>query len=374
MLNKFSILQLKLFWVLLVYQVSFIPAEEVCKFAYKGQPEELRDSTIVLPAKVVALSEYFYVGMTAVDTVTEKATGKIFKTKPKVAYINGKLPSIGWDGTGFTFLNPYPLLAEQTVFAIMIEYEITMDSITDNGDTIQIFESDTTVSFDYTVKIEDGTILSDTVELTCWGRKLEICYNDIPVAIVDETMDTLELRFSEVEVDTVYDYYNVSIELTNKVGTQTDKETFMLTDTGPYFTCTFPRIIDSTPNPGDGVLQHQVKDTIIAAFKNQDLPLDTLRVSVPYIHSSAIYSSKTFSRKLDLSIVRTGAGQHILRFSNLPGLGKMKLYTVNGRKILDQSLRQGNVSLFLPKAFSHAVYFMHFEFGEHAFREKILLF
>ena len=43
-------------------------AEEVCKFAYKGQPEDYINDTIVVPDEMVAMSEYLYVG-TPIDIV-----------------------------------------------------------------------------------------------------------------------------------------------------------------------------------------------------------------------------------------------------------------------------------------------------------------
>ncbi|GAJ14882.1 unnamed protein product, partial [marine sediment metagenome] len=55
--KKWSLLCL----LILIFHVSFLPAEEVCKFSYKGLPEDLNDSTIIVPEEVIALSEYVYV-------------------------------------------------------------------------------------------------------------------------------------------------------------------------------------------------------------------------------------------------------------------------------------------------------------------------
>ena len=51
-------------------------SEEVCKFAYKGQPEDFQNGTIVVPDEMVALSEYQYVGIpldTTLDTINSPA-------------------------------------------------------------------------------------------------------------------------------------------------------------------------------------------------------------------------------------------------------------------------------------------------------------
>ncbi len=47
---------------------GFLHAEEVCKFAYKGPPEDYINGTIIVPDEMVAMSEYLYVG-SPTDTV-----------------------------------------------------------------------------------------------------------------------------------------------------------------------------------------------------------------------------------------------------------------------------------------------------------------
>ncbi|MFC1476459.1 hypothetical protein ACFL5S_00685 [Fibrobacterota bacterium] len=47
---------------------GILHTEEVCKFAYKGQPEDYINDTIVVPDEMVAMSEYLYVG-TPIDIV-----------------------------------------------------------------------------------------------------------------------------------------------------------------------------------------------------------------------------------------------------------------------------------------------------------------
>lgn len=314
---------------------------------------------------------------TLMSLLMEKVIGQmvsqIYKTIPTNMSINGIAPVTGWDGTGFTFGQIFPLQGVTTDFNFGIDYEIYMESITENGDTITIKIADTTHNITFTVAIEDGAPVPDSVELTCWGRRLEFYHNDSLFEIADETMDSLEIRFSEVEVDMLYGYDSVFIELTNIIGTQTDKENFTLLNNGSYFTYTFPRAIDSIPTAGDGILQHQEIDNIIALFRNPNLLLDTLRVLVPFMKSSEINSSNFFSGKFNFRIVKSGARQHILKVNNLPCLGKISFYTINGRKILEQSLNKGNSSLSLPKTLSQAVYLMRLEYGNNILSRKILL-
>ena len=46
--------------ILIVY-IGHSSAVEVCKFAYKGTPNDLIDTTITVPDDMVAMSEYIYV-------------------------------------------------------------------------------------------------------------------------------------------------------------------------------------------------------------------------------------------------------------------------------------------------------------------------
>ena len=60
--------------------ISFLPAqplEEVCKFSYTGQPEELHETEITVNEKMVAMAEFIYVG-TPTGAVTVPATPSVF--------------------------------------------------------------------------------------------------------------------------------------------------------------------------------------------------------------------------------------------------------------------------------------------------------
>ena len=185
----------------------------------------------------------------------------------------------GWDSTGFEYGKLFPLIGKETVFKYNINYKMTKDSIV-GTDTITVVIKDTATEVSFTANIDPALPVSDSVELSHWGRNLEFYYNNTPINQVSETMNTLEIRFTEYKVDTLYDYENVSIILTHSGGTVQDMETFLLDDMGSYLSFEFPRTV-ADPVPGDGILQHQDPDNIIAIFRNADLPLDTLRISIP---------------------------------------------------------------------------------------------
>lgn len=77
-------------------------SEEVCKFAYKGQPEDFNNKTIVVPDEMVALSEYQYVGIpidTTFDTINSPAIMFVIDQSGSM----GTQPGIGVDTDGNRF-------------------------------------------------------------------------------------------------------------------------------------------------------------------------------------------------------------------------------------------------------------------------------
>lgn len=225
------------------------------------------------------------------ENVINEIITQINSFKPDTLAVNGKISGSIWDSTGFTFNNMFPLVGKVTDFQFKIDYTVTIDSILENGDTIQIDAKDTSHIIDFSVEIEDNAPLPDSVELTCWGRKLEFFHSNTKINSANETMDKLEIRFSEYEVDTLYHYENVKVEITHSKGKSLDLEKFEMKEKTDYWTYTFPRKVDS-PDPGDKTLQHNDPDSIVAIFRNPDLPLDTLRLSIPYRLSTVVEISK----------------------------------------------------------------------------------
>lgn len=221
------------------------------------------------------------------DNAIGQIINKIITAEPLTITINGIDPVTGWNDTGFTFDKLFPLTGETTPFTFEIGYTVFKDSIAANGDTIQVSIGDTTHNVNFDVVIQDGAVVSDKLTIECWDRTLAFYYNDAPVSLVDETMNTLEIRFTEREVETLYGYTDVSVIITHSEGNAEDVEKYTLENKGTWFSISFTRQI-AGPNPGDGILQHQALDSIIAIFRNPELPLDTLRVAVPFKLSGAV--------------------------------------------------------------------------------------
>ena len=186
-------------------------------------------------------------------------------------------------------------------------------------------------------------------------------------------MDTLEIRFTEKEVDVLYGYDSISITVTNSKG-NIDSETFDLIKLDTCFTKLFTLAIDSTPTQNDGVLQVYERDTVIAIFKNPKLPLDTLELSVPFYPTTAIDPNTVFSNgKFSFYLVKNGISHYSLRFNNLPNKGKIALFAINGRKIIQKQLNKGSSVIPLPRAISPGIYFLYVKYSGNTFKKKLIL-
>ena len=165
-------------------------------------------------------------------------------------------------------------------------FEFDIDYVVTSSLTGQTF--DTTTHSIFWIK-RDPTV--DTLEEEfgewCWVRSMAFYYNDSLVTFANETMDQLEIRFTYDPGDADYHYTKVDVEITNFLGQPLDSEGFNLSKTGSYFTKTFARNLNSV-NQGDGTLQHQAADSIIAIFRNPEIPLDTLRVAIPFKISQSV--------------------------------------------------------------------------------------
>lgn len=215
-----------------------------------------------------------------IDNVISKIITNVVTFETTDIEVNGLGEISGTDENGFYFKNLFPLEGEYTDFGYEITYHCRKDSITDKGDTIHVKSWDTTHTVDYTVKIEQNAPDPDSVTFTYWGRNLEFYHNGSKIDLIDESMNEVEIRFTEYEVDTLYEYKRADVEVTNVEG-PIDSENLELENKGSYFSCMLP-LSQSGGAKNDGTLQHQNPDTLVATFRNPKLPLDTLQVKIPY--------------------------------------------------------------------------------------------
>lgn len=202
--------------------------------------------------------------------------------EPTALTVNGVRSTTYTDST-FVFGDRFPLQAGATDISIDIDYSVRN---LNTGHT-----SDTTYNVDFVVIRQAGATPPDGISIQCWEKGvIELRHRGVTVSSVNETMDTLEVIFDPMGVH----YDSVSLTITHVAGGTLDVETLRLTYSNGVWVGTFVRRIES-PSSGDGVLQHGVFDSILAVYRNPTLPLDTVRLSVPFaVTQSVIVQRATY--------------------------------------------------------------------------------
>ena len=284
-----------------------------------------------------------------------------------------------WDTIGnfFTFDDHLPFTGVTTDFSYIVDYILQKDSILPNGDTISVVGDSTKVG-NFSVTVDPGTTdppdwYLHEFEMLHWDRSLGYFYKNTPVSSMNMGMDTLEIRFTEKEIDTLYGYDSVSVTITNTNG-NIDSETFNLNKTDSCFTKSFALAVDSTPTQNDGILQLFDSDTVTAVFRNPKLPLDTLELSVPFYPTTSINPNSYNKQKiLSLNYINSSI------LLNLPISGKTKLqvYDINGRLVstlVDSYKMAGNYKVnWESKRFSSGIYFLKLSVNGSAVSQKFTI-
>lgn len=178
--------------------------------------------------------------------------------------------------SGFVFSERFPLSANTTSLNVKINYHLINNYTGTQKDT-------QTVSSVYVTRKEDA-VLPAGAEQICWDKgSLSLNYNGQPVTVVDETMQKLEVRFNPGDAT----YESVTVQVTHKQGESPDIENMKLDLKSASWTKEFERDI-ADPVRGDNALQHQMLDSIIVIYRNPKLPLDTMRLSVPFSISKTL--------------------------------------------------------------------------------------
>ncbi len=203
------------------------------------------------------------------------------KSKPTNININGQI-SNSYNNQWFLYNQKFNLEKNTDIsyFEFDIDYTVTSSL---NGQTF-----DTLTHSVFWVKRDPNVdTLEDDFGEWCWTRSMAFYYNDSMITFANETMNQLEIRFIYDPGDADYHYTAVDVEITNTSGQPLDSEDYNLSKPGSYFTKTFARNLN-TVNQGDGTLQHQADDSIIAIFRNPEIPLDTIRVGIPFKVSQSV--------------------------------------------------------------------------------------
>lgn len=304
------------------------------------------------------------------DLILETISTCIY-AKPESLFVNG-VKSINYDSVAgqFVYSSLFPLIGFKTDYTYKIFYKFRNNII--GNDT---FPSDTTIQSNFSITVQNGAITPDTFEVKCWDRELGFYYENNKVTTANKAMKTLEIRFSSDSGVAKYWYTNVKVEVTGT--TAKDKETFVLTKAGSYYSYVFPlnNALSSTPN--NGILEIADIDTLSATFRNAEtpqLPLDTLNIAIPYNASSGINPNTVVADRLfQFHIKKALRGKAVIVLKNLPIAGEIEIYTARGQCVLRKTLARGNAVLRFPAFKSSALYIFNLKYSATIINIKVII-
>jgi hypothetical protein len=123
-----------------------------------------------------------------------------------------------------------------------------------------------------------GADIPDGVETECWLQpSLDLRFNGVSLigGTVDETMNILEVVLNPNGEELTSANVTISSRL--------ESEALSLSEIGGNWQNTFERMVADNPELNDKILQHSIEgDSIIVVWRNPDIPLDTVRIAVPF--------------------------------------------------------------------------------------------
>jgi hypothetical protein len=228
---------------------------------------------------------------------------------------------------------------------------------------------------DFNVMINPSTTSADPIDVKRWDRNLNFYFNNQNIIAANETMDQLEIRVFCNPGQANYNYTAAKVEITSKMGK--DKETFTLSGSNNAFIYQFTRVIDTTPTPGNLIVEHNAFDTLTATFRNSEsplLPLDSLVRKIPFIMGSAIKHTNSTNNELNFYFKKSSNGKQLLHVNNLPANGEVSIYTLNGKKIFQHSIQKGSHSVKCDiKRLGTGIYYIKLSFGNNSLIQKAVI-
>jgi hypothetical protein len=194
--------------------------------------------------------------------------------------IEGDISHGEWDGEKVVFDELFPLTGDRTPFEFEFNYTLIDSMIIDDIDTI-VIEDSLTLESDYTIELEDGFVIDEEYfEIQSWRRDIGFYDGGRELNLISLLNTDVELRFTEEAVDIFYGYSDVEIEVRSL--TAGDQEVYSTVQSGNEFSSDMVIDHEGGGSSGDGILQVDVQDTIIAVFRNPRLPLDTIETKIPF--------------------------------------------------------------------------------------------
>lgn len=217
----------------------------------------------------------------------------ISKTGPKDLVLKNSSIGSHWDAEKKQFIldGLIPFTGDTTEIGFDITVETSYDSLDADGEIITI-KKDTGISITNTYWLDDpATPLQPKFTSSYWDRNIVFQYEGSNISTVNETMNTLELLFTNNPMESEYRYTTCTFEiLATNSG---DREIFTLDSIGKQeFYKKIPLQRNTgTPNKNNGTLEHDDTDTFRVTFRNSEknrLPLDTLVKEITYQLSTHI--------------------------------------------------------------------------------------
>jgi hypothetical protein len=181
---------------------------------------------------------------------------------------------------------------------MQLRYDVVVDSTTASGDHIthtvpdSLFEYTFTVrrtenpgsNWEYKQKLSSNCARAPTLDLQYGGASLV-------GGEVKGSMSTLEIVFDNTYG--LFDYNKVTVQVLGVDPSVQDLLSVTLTKGADgKWTGKFPREVSNAANRTDNKLQHALQDSIVLVFRNPDIPLDTIRLAVPFASQKMSFYDK----------------------------------------------------------------------------------
>ena len=195
--------------------------------------------------------------------MTEAMKSILIPGTPSRMVING-ITSLTASDKSFKFQDKFALAAVNTDFEAKIIYEYSNPDGT---------KKDSVINLHFVIKRSGNAPLPADVNINCWEQpSLQFYYSNRAISEAEEDMKQLQIRLNP-NGETI-DSANVELK------SSLESMPVTLSKIESYWQKTFPRETKASATQDD-ILQHITADSIIAIYRNPNLPLDTVRIAIP---------------------------------------------------------------------------------------------
>ena len=243
----------------------------------------------------------------------------IISGNPSRMVINGT-QSVNVSDNAFIFPGRFPLKPNVTTFLTTTSYSYT--------DTTSGIVRDTNVNLNFAIRRSSSAPpLPDGVTLTCWQQPdLQFYYNGSPISVINEQMAQVQIHLNPNEENITLANVSISSSL--------EKANYTLTQSNGVWSSPVNRATATRAVSGDHIIQNTEGDSLVAIYRNPELPLDTVRIAVPIVDNRgpeiqrAIYYPGVFGTKDTIRITFSKPVSRDLLLNAIPS-GSF-VYTDNG--------------------------------------------